>query len=123
VHVLPGAGGILFRLRHVGQGPADFGSWRCAAARAGAVAGPGVYATYSRRVTSWWSLGRQADRHPVRPQEAQLTGAPIALLEGDRCAERRLQHRLSLARNGTLAYTTGGTLGSRRAAWVTREAW
>ena len=24
VHVLPGAGGILFRLRHVGQGPADF---------------------------------------------------------------------------------------------------
>jgi serine/threonine-protein kinase len=28
---------------------------------------------------------------------------------------------LSLARNGTLAYTTGGTLGSRRAAWVSRE--
>ena len=25
---------------------------------------------------------------------------------------------LSLARNGTLAYTTGGTIGSRRAAWV-----
>ena len=28
---------------------------------------------------------------------------------------------LSLARNGTLAYTTGGTLGSGRAAWVSRE--
>ncbi len=28
---------------------------------------------------------------------------------------------LSLAGNGTLAYTTGGTLGSRRAAWVSRE--
>ena len=24
VHVLPGATGVLFRLRHVGQGPADF---------------------------------------------------------------------------------------------------
>jgi eukaryotic-like serine/threonine-protein kinase len=28
---------------------------------------------------------------------------------------------LALARNGTLAYTTGGTLGARRAVWVSRE--
>jgi eukaryotic-like serine/threonine-protein kinase len=28
---------------------------------------------------------------------------------------------LALAGNGTLAYTTGGTLGSRRAVWVSRE--
>src|SRR5690242_6380108 len=123
VHVLPGARAILFRLRHVGQGPADFeimamplphGSPRSLVR--------GVYATYSPTghllvVTSEGKL----IGIPFDPKKLQLTGAPIALLEGIGVRNAGFNIDLSLARNGTLAYTTGGTLGSRRAVWVTRD--
>jgi eukaryotic-like serine/threonine-protein kinase len=123
VHVLPGAGGILFRLRHLGQGPPDFeimamplphGSARSLVR--------GVYATYSPTghllvVTSDGKL----IGIPFDAKKLQITGAPIALLEGIGVRNGGFNIDLSLARNGTLAYTTGGTLGSRRAAWVTRE--
>jgi eukaryotic-like serine/threonine-protein kinase len=123
VHVLPGAGGILFRLRHVGQSPADFEIMAMPLPH-----GParslvrGVFATYSPTghllvVTSDGKL----IGIPFDPKKLQITGAPIALIEGIGVRNAGFNIDLSLARNGTLAYTTGGTLGSRRAAWVTRE--
>ncbi len=123
VHVLPGAKGILFRLRHVGQGPADFEIMAMPLPK-----GPakslvrGVYATYSPTghllvVTSDGKL----IGIPFDAKKLQLTGAPIALLEGIGVRNGGFNIDLALAPNGTLAYTTGGTLGSRRAAWVSRE--
>ena len=123
VHVLPGASGILFRLRHVGQGPADFEIMAMPLPK-----GParslvrGVYATYSPTghllvVTSDGKL----IGIPFDPKKLQLTGAPIALLEGIGVRNGGFNIDLALAPNGTLAYTTGGTIGSRRAAWVSRE--
>ena len=58
---------------------------------------------------------------PFDPKKLELTGAPIALLEGIGVRNGGFNIDLALAGNGTLAYTTGGTLGSRRAAWVSRE--
>jgi Tol biopolymer transport system component len=57
---------------------------------------------------------------PFDPKKLTLTGAPIALLEGIGVRAGAFNLDLTLA-GGTLAYTTGGTLGSRRAVWVSRE--
>src|SRR4029079_351684 len=119
VHVLPGARGLLFPLRHVGQGPADFEIMTMPLPH-----GParslvrGVYATYS---PSGHLLVVTSDGKligiPFDPQKLELTGAPIALLEGIGVRNGGFNIDLSLAGNGTLAYTTGGTLGSPRAVW------
>ena len=58
---------------------------------------------------------------PFDPKKLELTGAPIALIEGIGVRNGGFNIDLALAGNGTLAYTTGGTLGSRRAVWVSRE--
>ena len=58
---------------------------------------------------------------PFDPKKLELTGAPIALIEGIGVRNGGFNIDLTLAGNGTLAYTTGGTLGSRRAVWVSRE--
>jgi eukaryotic-like serine/threonine-protein kinase len=123
VHVLPGAKGILFRLRHVGQGPADFEIMAMPLPHGQAKSlVRGVYATYS---TTGQLLVVTSDGKligiPFDPGKLEITGAPIALLEGIGVRNAGFNIDLSLARNGTLAYTTGGTLGSRRAAWVSRE--
>ena len=82
----------------------------------------GVFATYS---PTGHLLVVTADGKligiPFDPKKLQLTGAPIALLEGVGVRNGGFNIDLALARNGTLAYTTGGTIGSRRAAWVSRE--
>jgi serine/threonine-protein kinase len=124
--VLPGGTGVIFRMRHVGQGVADFEI----------VAAPlppkphdpghtlvrGVYATYA---PTGHLLVVTADGKliaiPFDPKKLALTGAPIALLEGIGVRNGGFNIDLSLAGNGTLAYTTGGTLVSRRAVWVSLE--
>jgi Tol biopolymer transport system component len=58
---------------------------------------------------------------PFDPKKLELTGAPVALIEGIGVRNGGFNVDLALAGNGTLAYTTGGTLGSRRAVWVSRE--
>jgi serine/threonine-protein kinase len=122
-HVLPGGTGVLFRLRHIGQGPGDFeimvsplpsGEARSLVR--------GVYAAYA---PTGHLLVVTADGKliaiPFDPRKLEITGAPIALLEGIGVRNGGFNVDLSLAGNGTLAYTTGGTLGSRRAVWVSRE--
>ncbi len=123
VHVLPGATGVLFRLRHLGQGPTDFEILAMPLPH-----GParhlvrGVYATYA---PSGHLLVVTADGKligiPFDPKKLELTGAPIALLEGVGVRNSAFNVDLALAPNGTLAYTTGGTQGSRRGTWVGRE--
>ena len=123
VHVLPGASGLLFRLRHAGQGPADFEIMAMSLPH-----GPahslvrGIYATYA---PTGHLLVVTADGKliatPFDPKTLQLTGSPVALIEGIGVRNGGFNVDLALAGNGTLAYTTGGTLGSRRAVWVSRE--
>jgi serine/threonine-protein kinase len=121
--VLPGATGLLFRLRHVGQGPADFEIMVVPLPRGPArLLVRGVYARYAPGghllvVTSEGKL----IGIPFDPKKLELTGPPVALLEGIGVRNGGFNVDLTLAGNGTLAYTTGGTLGSRRAVWVSRE--
>jgi serine/threonine-protein kinase len=123
VHVLPGSAGVIFRLRHVGQGPGDFEIMASPLPRGEARSlVRGVYAMYA---PTGHLLVVTADGKliaiPFDPKKLELTGAPIALLEGVGVRNGGFNIDLSLAANGTLAYTTGGTLGSRRAVWVSRE--
>jgi eukaryotic-like serine/threonine-protein kinase len=124
--VLPDNNGVIFRTRHVGQGIGDF--------EINAAPLPpkphepahtlvrGVYATYA---PSGHLLVVTADGKliaiPFDPKKLELTGGPIALLEGIGVRNGGFNIDLTLARNGTLAYTTGGTLISRRAVWVSME--
>jgi serine/threonine-protein kinase len=123
VHVLPGATGVLFRLRHVGQGPADFEIMASPLPRGEARSlVRGVYALYA---PTGHLLVVTADGKliaiPFDPKKLELTGSPIALIEGVGVRNGGFNIDLTLAGNGTLAYTTGGTLGSRRAVWVSRD--
>jgi eukaryotic-like serine/threonine-protein kinase len=123
VHVLPGATGVLFRLRHIGQGPADFEIMASPLPRGEARSlVRGVYALYA---PTGHLLVVTADGKliaiPFDPKKLELTGSPIALIEGVGVRNGGFNVDVTLAGNGTLAYTTGGTLGSRRAVWVGRE--
>ncbi|HET9039070.1 MAG TPA: protein kinase [Gemmatimonadales bacterium] len=123
VHVLPDAKGLLFRLRHAGQGPADFEIMAMALPH-----GPAhslVRGIYARYAPTGHLLVVTADGKliaiPFDPKKLELTGAPVALIEGIGVRNGGFNVDLALSGNGTLAYTTGGTLGSRRAVWVSRE--
>ena len=121
--VLPGSGGIVFRLRHAGQGPAD---WDIVAARI--PGGPahvlthGIFARYS---PTGHLLVVTADGKliatPFDPKKLVLTGSPVALIEGIGVRAGGFNVDLALSTNGTLVYTTGGALVSRRGYWVSRE--
>jgi hypothetical protein len=123
VQVLPGAKAVLFRLRHSGQGPADFEILAMPLPHGPAhVLVRGVYAFYSPTghllvVTADGKLVAT----PFDAKKLELTGPPVAMIEGIGVRNGAFNVDITLARNGTLAYTTGGTLGSRRPVWVTRE--
>jgi Tol biopolymer transport system component len=122
-YVLPGATGLLFRLRHVGQGPGDFEIMAMKLPHGTAhVLTRGIYARYA---PSGHLLVVTADGKliaiPFDPKKLELTGSPVALIEGIGVRAGGFNVDLALSTNGTLVYTTGGTLGSRRAFWVTRE--
>ncbi|MEP7105640.1 MAG: LpqB family beta-propeller domain-containing protein [Chloroflexota bacterium] len=122
VHVLPGATGVVFRLRHVGQGPGDFEILAMPLPH-----GPakhlvrGVYAAYAAGYLLVVTVDGKLIGIPFDPKKLELTGAPIALLEGVGVRNNGFNIDLTLGGNGTLAYTTGGTQATRRAAWVGRE--
>jgi serine/threonine-protein kinase len=124
-HVLPGATGVLFRLRHVGQGLADFEIMAAPLPPKPGVAHSLVRGAYAVYAPTGHLLVVTADGKliaiPFDPRKLELTGAPIALMEGIGVRAGGFNIDLSLGGNGTLAWTTGGTLGSRRAFWVSRE--
>ena len=121
--VLPGSHGLIFRLRHAGDGPTNFQIMAMKLPDGAAhVLVQGVYARYS---PTGHLLVVTADGKliaiPFDPKKLALTGAPIALIEGIGIRNGGFGLDLALAANGTLAYTTGGTFNSRRAAWVSRD--
>ena len=121
--VLPGGRGLIFRRRRAGQGPADFDivALKLPEGPAHALT-PGIYARYSPTghllvVTSDGKLVAT----PFDLDKLDLTGSPVALIEGIGVRVGGFNVDLSLSSTGTLVYTTGGTLGSRRAFWVGRD--
>ena len=124
VDVLPGGTGVIFRLRHAGQALTDFEIMAASLPPRGD-GRPLVRGVYARYAPTGHLLVVTADGKliaiPFDPKKLELTGAPIALIEGIGVRNGGFNIDLSLAGNGTLAYTTGGTLGSRRVVWVTRE--
>jgi eukaryotic-like serine/threonine-protein kinase len=121
--VLPGGRSLIFRQRRSGQGPADFDIMAMKLPNGPAHAlTHGVYARYSPTghllvVTSEGKLVAT----PLDPDKLELTGSPVALIEGVGVRAGGFNIDLSLSSNGTLVYTTGGTLASRRAFWVSRD--
>jgi serine/threonine-protein kinase len=123
VHVLPRAAGVIFRLRHAGQGPGDFEIMAMPLPKGAARSlVRGVYARYapSGHLLVVTSDGKLI-AIPFDPKKLELTGPPVALLEGIGVRNGAFNVDLALAGNGTLAYTTGGTIGSRRAVWLSRD--
>jgi Tol biopolymer transport system component len=122
VHVLPGATGALFRVRHVGQGPGDFEIMATHLPK-----GPakhlvrGVFATYAAGHLLVVTVDGKLIGIPFDPKKLETTGPPVALLEGIGVRNNGFNIDLSIARNGTVAYTTGGTQATLRVVWTTRE--
>ncbi len=122
LNALPG-GGLLFRLRYGGKGQTEF---QIAAIKV--PNGPlkvltrGVFARYAPTghllvVTAEGKL----IAIPFDAAKLELTGSPIALLEGIGVRAGGFSVDLALSPSGTLVYTSGGAIGARRAVWVTRE--
>jgi serine/threonine-protein kinase len=122
LNALP-AGGLLYRLRFGGKGQEEF---QIAAMKvpngAPKVLTRGVFARYA---PSGHLLVVTADGKliaiPFDAAKLELTGPPVALLEGIGVRANGFSIDLALSAGGTLAYTTGGAVGTRRAVWVTRE--
>ncbi len=121
--VLPGGRGVLFRSRRGGQGPADFDIM--VSKLPNGPAHPLIRGIYARYVASGHLLVVTADGKlisvPFDPDKLQMTGSPVALMEGIGVRVGGFNVDLSLSRTGTLVYTTGSTLGSRRPFWVSRD--
>ncbi|HET9726010.1 MAG TPA: protein kinase, partial [Gemmatimonadales bacterium] len=123
VNVLPGAKGLLFRVRHAGQGPADFEIMAASIPQGTAhTLTRGVFARYvpTGHVLVVTSDGKLI-AIPFDLKKLEASGPPIALLEGIGVRANGFNIDFTTAANGTVAYTTGGTLGSRRVVWVNRE--
>ena len=106
-----------------GRGRPTSRSWRCRCRTARRT--PLIRGVFARYAPTGHLLVVTADGKliaiPFDPKKLELTGPPVALLEGIGVRTGGFNVDLALAGNGTLAYTTGGTLGSRRAVWVSRE--
>ena len=116
-------GGLLFRLRYGGKGQNDF---QIAAMKV--PKGPvklltrGVFARYapSGHLLVVTTEGKLI-AIPFDAAKLEVTGPPIALLEGVGVRAGGFSVDLALSQSGTLVYTTGGAIGARRVVWVTRE--
>jgi serine/threonine-protein kinase len=122
VHVLPGATGVLFRLRHRGQRVSDFEI----------LAAPlphgrarhlvrGVFAAYAAGHLLVVTADGKLIGLPFDVRRLEITGSPVALVEGIGVRNNGFNVDFTLSDNGSVAYTTGGTQGTRRAVWVNRE--
>ncbi|HEY8256404.1 MAG TPA: protein kinase [Gemmatimonadales bacterium] len=118
---LPRGRGVLFRSRRAGQGPADFDIVAVKPNGPAHVLTHGIYARYapSGHLLVVTSDGKLI-AIPFDIEKLELKGSPIALFEGIGVRAGGFNVDLSLSQNGTLVYTTGSTIGSRRAYWVSR---
>jgi len=120
-NVLPGARGLIFRLRRAGQSPSEFDIMGMTLP--GGQARPLIRGIYARYAASGHLLVVTADGKllavPFDPVKVALTGSPVALLEGVRSGP--FEVNLAVSSSGTLVYASGGSSGSTRAMWVTRD--
>jgi serine/threonine-protein kinase len=115
--------GLLYRLRYAGKGQEDF--------QIGAMKVPGdtpkllTRGVFARYAPSGHLLVVTSDGKliaiPFNPAKLELTGPPIALLEGVGVRAGAFSIDVALSNTGTLVYTSGGGVGTRRAVWVTPE--
>jgi serine/threonine-protein kinase len=121
--LLPGAKGLLFRTRRPNQGVGDFQIVAVPLPRGEPhVLMRGVYARYSPTghllvVTAEGKLVAA----PFDPDKLKLTGAPAGILDGIGVEVGGFSTNLALSASGTLVYTTGAAVRSRKPVWVTRE--
>jgi Tol biopolymer transport system component len=119
--VLPGARGLLFRLRHEGQGPADFEIMVKPLPKGEArVLLHGIYARYSP--TGHLVVVTSEGKLLVVPFDLgnlALSGAPAALYEG--LEANPFTAAVALSDAGTLIYQTASQASAREIVWVTRE--
>ncbi|MEP7085772.1 MAG: protein kinase [Gemmatimonadota bacterium] len=119
--VLPGAKGMIFRLRREGQGVADFEIVAMELPKGEPhVLMRGVYARYSE---SGDLVVVSADGKlfvvPFDAKKLALTGPPIALYEG--LESNAFTSAVALSKAGTLIYMTLSQTSARELVWVTRE--
>jgi serine/threonine-protein kinase len=118
---LPGGKGVVFRVRHDGQSPADFEIVAQPLPKGEAhVLLRGVYARYSPTghlivVTSDGKLLAV----PFDPAKLALTGPPVSLYEG--LQANPFAAGFALSPTGTLIYETASQSSSREVVWVTRD--
>jgi serine/threonine-protein kinase len=119
--VLAGGKGVLFRIRHDGQTPADFEIVAQPLPKGEArVLLRGVYGRYSPTghlivVTSDGKLLAV----PFDPGKLALTGPPVSLYEG--LQSNPFAAGFALSPTGTLIYETASQSSSREVVWVTRD--
>jgi serine/threonine-protein kinase len=120
-NVLPGAKGLVFRLRHAGQSPPDYDIM--AMKLPGGTAHPLMHGLYARYAPPGQLLVVTGDGKllavPFDPDKLTLTGPPVALLEGMR--NGGFEANLATSAEGTLVYVSGGAAGLERAFWVGRD--
>jgi len=120
--ILPGGKGLLFRLRHSGQAPAEFDIM--AMKLPGGTPYPLIHGIYARYVASGHLLVVTADGKlvgvPFDPQKMALTGAPVALMDG-MLRSGPFELNMAVSATGSLVYTSGGSVGATRAYWVGRD--
>jgi serine/threonine-protein kinase len=119
-NVLPGARGLVFRLRHAGQAPADYDIM--AMKVPGGEAHSLMHGLYARYAPPGQLLVVTADGKllavPFDPDKLAFTGPPVAMLEGMRTGG--FEMNLATSAEGTLVYVSGGSAGQERAFWVDR---
>ena len=120
-NVLPGGRGLIFRVRRAGQAPSEFDIMGMTLPKG--EARPLIRGIYARYAASGHLLVVTADGKllavPFDPVKVALRGSPVALLEGLRSGPFELN--LAVSATGTLVYASGGSSGSTRAMWVSRD--
>jgi serine/threonine-protein kinase len=121
--LLPGGKALVFRTRRGNQAAADFQIVAMKLPHGEPkVLMRGVFARYS---PTGHLLVATSDGKliavPFDPDELEVTGSPMGLLEGLGVEGSGFSVNLALSENGTLVYTTGGATGSRRPVWVSRD--
>ena len=121
--VLPGAKGLVFRIRQSNQSTSDFSIVAMALPHGEPhVLTRGILARYS---PTGHLLILTADGKlvalPFDAGKMAVTGPAIGLLEGIGIEVGGFSANLALSSTGTLVYTTGSSARPRRPVWVTRE--
>jgi serine/threonine-protein kinase len=120
-NVLPGARGLIFRLRHQGQGAGEFDIMAMKLPHG--EARPLLHGIYARYSVSGHLLVATVNGKvvvlPFDPDKLAVTGPATTLMEGVRASPG--ENNLALSATGTLVYASGGASSSQRPYWVNRD--